>query len=103
MNPKIKKATAIVGLVFMGLFLVSMFMFLVWQELLGGRLWLVALICFGVAVVSFCGIYFTRGFPSQQAKEAEMVRLREEYERKMAKEAAAKEGGEAEQDSGGEC
>ena len=94
MNPKLRKVLAITGLVFMGLFLASMFMFFILPKFLGGMLWLVAAISFGVAVVMFCGIYFVRSFPSQQAKEEEMTRLREAYEKKVAEEAAAKEGGE---------
>lgn len=90
MNPKLKKIISIIGLVFMGLFLISMFLYFISPQLLGGMLWLFSTLCFGIALLGFGALYFTRSFPSQQARDEEFKKAEREYYKKLDEVEAAK-------------
>lgn len=83
MNPKLKKVIAIIGAVAMGMFAVTLFIYLVWPHLWDGRFWILALLSFLVGLVMFLAIYLTKGFPAQQQKEDEARKLKEDYLKKL--------------------
>lgn len=75
----------------MVLFSVFFVVFLIRPDAYNGRLLHLTLISLGMGLLMFSFIYFTGGFPSQQNKEQEMKRLREEYLKKLEEKAIKKD------------
>lgn len=86
MSDKLRRFTAIVALVLIGVFTVSFVLYLFNKEMLNGAIGDLALWSGGFGLLFTLVLYIVRAFPSQQVKDEERERLYKEAEEANASE-----------------
>lgn len=80
MNEKLKRAVAIIALIFMAVFTVSLILYLIDKNMLNGAVGDMALWSGGFGLLLWLVLWLSRAFPSQQVKDEERERLYKEAE-----------------------
>ncbi|MBR2967452.1 MAG: hypothetical protein IKC35_01580 [Clostridia bacterium] len=75
MNDKLKRVVAIIALVFIGIFTVSLIMYLIDSTMLNGAIGDLTIWSGGIGLMLWLVLYISRSFPSQQVKDEERERL----------------------------
>lgn len=80
MNDKLKRAVAIIALVFIGIFTVSLIMYLIDSTILNGAIGDLTIWSGGIGLLLWLVLYISRSFPSQQVKDEEREKLYKQAE-----------------------